>query len=67
MGNIVKKRVLFIGAVLGALLGISAAYMFAHSQEQEGGRKTFSSRKAMALGIELVKLMRQISGLAKRN
>ena len=56
-----------MGAVLGALLGISAAYMFARSQEQEGGRKTFSSRKAIALGIGLVKLMRQVSGLAERN
>ena len=67
MGNIARKRILVIGGLLGALLGISAAYMFARGQKHEGERHSFSSRKAIALGIKLVKLMRQISDLAERN
>lgn len=61
-----KNWIVLTGTVLGALLGMTAAHMLAHRHKSTGAKRTFSTREAILLGMELLKLLRQIGGLAKR-
>tara|TARA_B100000315_G_C14248926_1_gene438790 strand:+ start:134 stop:337 length:204 start_codon:yes stop_codon:yes gene_type:complete len=67
MRDRVRNRIVLFGALLGALLGLGAAYIFARRQEDSDGESGFSAREAISLGMELVKLLRQIGGLAGRS
>jgi hypothetical protein len=64
--NLIINRVVIIGTLLGALLGLGAAYMFMRRQDHSSEEVGFSAREAISLGMELVKLLRQIGGLAQR-
>ncbi len=66
MRNRMRIRTLLIGTLLGALLGLGAAYMFTNREEHSSEKHEFSAREAISLGMELVKLLRQIGGLASR-
>lgn len=67
MRHLIKNRIVLIGTLLGALLGLGAAYMFMRRQDQSSEEAGFSTKEAISLGMELVKLLRHIGGLARRN
>ena len=66
MGNSVRNRVVLVGALLGALLGLGAAYILAHRHENSGKETGFSARETISVGMDLVKLLRKIGDLASR-
>lgn len=61
-----KNRIILTGTVLGALLGLTAAHILANRHKGTGAKRSFSTREAILLGMELLKLLRHIGGLAKR-
>ena len=64
-----RTRVLIIGGVVGALLGVSAAYLYLRSspvEVAEGGRERLPAvqpGRALAVGLSLLTVLKQITGL----
>ena len=69
-----EQKLLLIGGVAGALLGVAAAYLYVKNNEDQiaavnEGRTELvakvSPREALGVGISLVALVRQIVGLGQ--
>ena len=66
-----KTRVMIIGGVAGALLGLGAAYIFLQSANvkvDESGQEQLPAiqpAKALTLGLGVLTLLRQIAGIGK--
>jgi hypothetical protein len=66
-----KTRIMVIGGVLGALLGVSAAYLYMRSasiEEDEEGRQRLPSiqpGKALTVGLGVLTVLKQITGLSQ--
>jgi hypothetical protein len=64
-----RTRVMIIGGVLGALLGVSAAYLYVRSvpiEVDEEGRQRLPAiqpGKALAVSLGVLTVLRQITGL----
>ena len=56
-----KTKTLVVGAVLGALTGVGAAYLLIRQADEDGVQ--FSSKEGVKLGITLLGLLRQITQL----
>ncbi len=63
--NTWKVKTLLIGAVLGALTGLSAAYLLTKRAEQSGQQLTISTGKGVKLGMLVAGLIRQISQIGE--
>lgn len=65
----VRTRVLIVGGVLGALLGVGAAYLYLRStpvQVDEKGRERLPAvqpGRALAIGLSMLTVLKQITGL----
>jgi nitrate reductase gamma subunit len=55
-----KMKTLFIGAALGALTGLGAAFLLTKRAEQKGTRLTITPGKGVQLGVMLAGLLRSI-------
>jgi hypothetical protein len=65
-----RMRVMIIGGVVGALLGVGAAYLYLQSGvevDEEGNERlpTVQPAKALTLGLGVMTLLRQIAGMGK--
>jgi hypothetical protein len=60
-----KTRTLVIGAVLGALVGVGAAFLLTRRAEQKGTQLAITPRKGMQLGVLLAGLLRSIVTLGE--
>jgi len=69
-----EQKVLLIGGVAGALLGVAAAYLYVKNNQDQvaavnEGRTEMvakvSPREALGVGMSLVSLLRQIVGLGQ--
>ena len=66
-----KTRVMIIGGVLGALLGVGAAYVYLSSvplEEDEEGRQRLPAvqpGKALAVSLGVLTVIKQIAGLGQ--
>ena len=58
-----KPRVLIIGAVLGALVGLGAAYLFTQRAEDPYRQPEFRAGDGIKLGLMLLGLMRGVAEL----
>lgn len=62
-----RNQVLFIGAIAGAALGILAAHLFSRSVQRnralQTGQPAFNSTQAVAIGLAVLGILRQIAGL----
>lgn len=58
-----KWRTLTIGAVIGALAGLTAAYLLVQRAENEGGTPKLSAGEGVKLGALVLGLLRQVSQL----
>jgi hypothetical protein len=67
-----RKRVMIVGGVVGALLGVSAAYLYlrsVHIEVDEEGRERAPSvqpAKALAIGLGVLTVLKQIAGMGER-
>jgi CBS-domain-containing membrane protein len=59
-----QPRVIVVGAVLGALVGMSAAYLLIKSNEQEGPPQ-ISAGEGVKLGVLVLGLLRSVSSLGE--
>jgi hypothetical protein len=66
-----KTRMMIIGGVVGALLGVGAAYLYLQSAsvqvDEEGNERlpAVQPAKALTLGLGVMTLLRQIAGMGK--
>jgi hypothetical protein len=66
-----KTRVMIVGGVVGALLGVGAAYLYLQSAsvqvDEEGNEQlpAVQPAKALTLGLGVMTLLRQIAGMGK--
>jgi hypothetical protein len=66
MRNRFRNRIVFFGTLLGALFGLGIAYILARRYDENGEEPSFSTREAISVGMELVKLLRRIGNSANR-
>ncbi|MDY6876951.1 MAG: hypothetical protein SWK90_12220 [Chloroflexota bacterium] len=66
-----RTRVMIIGGVLGALLGVSAAYLYlqsTHIEVDKEGRERLPSiqpGKALTASVGVLTTLKQVSGMSK--
>jgi hypothetical protein len=60
-----KPKVLMIGAVLGALVGAAAAYIYIQNTEEEAGPPHVSAGQGVRLGVLVFGLLRSIASLGE--
>ncbi len=58
--NIRKSKVLMMGAVIGALTGLSTAYLLTRNAEREGEDLAISTGQGLKLGALILGTLRQI-------
>ncbi|MBK8987864.1 MAG: hypothetical protein IPM39_17650 [Chloroflexi bacterium] len=59
-----KTKMLLIGAISGALIGLGTAYLMARtSEEKHGGPPEISTTEALRIGINAIGLIRGIAAL----
>jgi hypothetical protein len=58
-----RTKTFVIGGVLGAVLGLSAAYIYVNSVEREGAEPELRPAEAVGLGLALLAVLRQIATL----
>jgi hypothetical protein len=63
--NIWKVKTLLIGAALGALTGLGAAYLLTKRAEQTGQPLAITPGKGVQLGVMLTGLLRSILSLGE--
>ena len=58
-----KVKTLLIGAAIGALTGLGAAYLLTRRAEQEGKPLSITSGQGLKIGVLIAGLLRSIMGL----
>ncbi len=58
-----KMKMMIIGGVVGAVVGVSAAYIYVRKLEESGERPSIATKEAVAVGFSLVSLLRQIANM----
>lgn len=58
-----KPKLLVIGAVIGALTGLGAAFLMIQRAEKRGLKPALSTREGVSLGMLVLGLLRQVSQL----
>ena len=61
MDNNWRGKAFVIGGVLGALLGLGAAYIYVSAAEQSGEPPEVSPGTAVTVGLSLLALLRQVA------
>ena len=60
-----RQRAFIIGGVLGALLGLGAAYIFVNSAENSGDTPEVTPGTAVTIGLSLLALLRQVAAIGE--
>jgi len=58
-----KTKAMIVGGVVGALVGVGAAYLYVRNLEAAGDEPKLEPRDAMTIGMSLVTLVRQIANM----
>jgi len=58
-----KMKVVIIGGVMGAVVGVCAAYIYVRKLEESGEKPSIATKEAVAVGFSLVSLLRQIANM----
>jgi hypothetical protein len=60
-----RGKAFIVGGVLGALLGLGAAYIYINAAEQSGETPEVSPGTAVTIGLSLLALLRQVAVIAE--
>ncbi len=60
-----KTQVMVLGALLGALTGVGAAYLLVQRAEREGTTPSLSAGEGVKLGVLVFGLLRQVAQLGE--
>jgi hypothetical protein len=60
-----RNRALIIGGVVGALLGLGAAYIYINSAEESGATPEVTPGTAVTIGLSLLALLRQVAAIGE--
>lgn len=60
-----KPKVLIIGAVLGALVGLGAAYLLTQNPPKDGGPPKITAGEGVKLGVLVMGLLRSVAQLGE--
>jgi H+/Cl- antiporter ClcA len=58
-----QPRVLVIGAVIGAVVGLAGAYLFVQQAEKAGNQPKMTPGDGVRLGLLVLGLLRQVAAL----
>jgi len=62
-----RTKTLTTGAIIGALIGIGAAYLLVQKADREHGKLNMGASEGIKLGMMVLGLLRQISQLHDAN
>jgi len=60
-----RGKAFIVGGVVGALLGLGAAYIYVNAAEQSGEPPEVSPGTAVTIGLSLLALLRQVAVIAE--
>ncbi len=60
-----KTKALLFGALIGALVGVSAAYLLIQRAEKEDGKLQVGTGEGIKLGLLVLGLLRQVAQLGE--
>ncbi|MCC7358689.1 MAG: hypothetical protein IT317_04400 [Anaerolineales bacterium] len=60
-----RQRAFLIGGVVGALLGLGAAYIFVNAAEHNGETPEVTPGTAVTIGLSLLALLRQVAAIGE--
>ena len=60
-----RQRAFVVGGVVGALLGLGAAYIYINSAEESGETPELTPGTAVTIGLSLLALLRQVAAIAE--
>jgi hypothetical protein len=60
-----RRKAFIVGGVVGALLGLGAAYIYINSAEESGEAPELTPGTAVTIGLSLLALLRQVSAIAE--
>jgi hypothetical protein len=61
-----KMKAVLVGGVVGALVGVGAAYLYIRNIEEAGETPHVGTQDAMSIGVTLVALVKQIANLGNK-
>ncbi len=60
-----RTKALIIGGVVGALLGLGAAYIYINAAEESGEQPEVTPGSAVTIGLSLLALLRQVAAIGE--
>jgi len=60
-----RGKAFIVGGVVGALLGLGAAYIYINAAEESGETPELSPGTAVTIGLSLLALLRQVAAIAE--
>ena len=61
-----RQKALIAGVIVGAVVGLGAAYLFVQRAEDPGSRPSFTTGDGVKLGLIVLGLLRQVADLGDR-
>jgi hypothetical protein len=58
-----KKKVIVVGAIIGAIIGVIASRMLLAEAEETDNRQALTTQKGVKIGMLILGLLRQITNL----
>jgi hypothetical protein len=59
-----KNKILVVGGLIGALVGVGAAFLYVRTAEEAGGPREVSTGQVLKLAVAALGVVRQVSQLA---
>jgi hypothetical protein len=60
-----RRKAFIIGGVVGALLGLGAAYIYINAAEESGDEPELTPGTAVTIGLSLLALLRQVAAIGE--
>jgi hypothetical protein len=60
-----RRKAFVLGGLLGALLGLGAAYIYVNAAEESGETPEVTPGTAVTIGLSLLALLRQVAAIGE--